>query len=189
MSTKLIDDLLAHLSSISQSFNLRKGKVVAHIAGGIAVNYYTAARASDDMDIQWSHRVLIPIDKRAFITEDPEGNPLQVSVDTGFSESIGLFHPDWKEDALPIIEFPNLNVKVITPVDLVVSKIGRFIERDRDDIRMLALHDPFTLDDVAQRAEEALDYYVGDLNYVRTSIQLALEIIREVRRDEPSAGL
>ena len=54
---------------------------------------------------------------------------------------------------------------------------------------MLALHEPFSPDDIARRAEEALDYYVGDLNYVRTSIQLALEIIREVRRDEPSSGL
>lgn len=183
MSDKLIDHLLKHLSIASEDFNVKKGKVIAHIAGGTAVNYYTGVRMSDDVDIQWSHRMILSGDARHFMSEDPDGNPLLVAVDVGFSESIGLFHPDWKQDANVIAEFPKLIVKMITPVDLVVSKIGRFFERDREDICALAEAIHLDPEEIRARAEDALEYYVGNEDYVRKSLELGLDLIKECSRD------
>jgi len=184
MNTRLMQDLLQHLASISTGFNPKRGKVVAHLAGGTAVNFYTDARMSDDMDIEWSHRVLLSMDQQSFMTEDADGDPVKVSVDAGFSDSIGLFHPDWKDDATVVADLPQLTIKVISPVDLIVSKIGRFIERDRDDIRLIASHMPIDPEEVRVRAEEALDYYIGNEEYIRTSIKLAIEILEECRNDD-----
>ena len=52
--------------------------------------------------------------------------------------------------------FGNLVLHVIDPVDLAVSKVARFSERDRDDIRELAGRGLIDPDRFAARAEEAL---------------------------------
>lgn len=177
---KMVEDLLAHLGGISESFQVPAGqKVVAHIAGGMAVNYYAGSRMSDDADIEWSHRVILPPEQQHFLTEDPNGYPVMVTIDAGFSNLIGLFHPDWKEDAMPIMEFPNLLVKIISPLDLIVSKIGQFVEHDRDDIRDIATAVPINREALKQRALEALNFYVGNLDHVGHSVHLALDIVDE----------
>ena len=182
-----IKDLLDHLEKVSRNFPTKPGKVVAHIAGGTAVTFHARSRISDDADIAWSHKVLLPQHEQTFLSRDPDGNPVMISVDAGFSESIGLFHPDWKQDATILADLPRLVVKIISPVDLIVSKIGRFISRDRDDICAIAAAMPIDPEVVRKRTEEALEYYIGDTQYVRTSLGLALDIIRDCSRD-PSSG-
>jgi len=60
---KLIPELEAHLAALSDRLGLEsriKEPISAYIAGGVAVNYWTGYRMSDDVDIKWSHRVAIP---------------------------------------------------------------------------------------------------------------------------------
>ena len=66
---------------------------------------------------------------------------------------------------------------VLDPVDLAVSKVARFSERDREDIRALAQLGLVDMEVFASRAEEALSCYVGDLAFVRSSLADAKEII------------
>ena len=71
----------------------------------------------------------------------------------------------------------NIVILVMDPVDLAVSKVARFSDRDREDIRQLAaqgLVDPLLF---AERMEEALDYYVGDTTFVRRTFEEAKEIV------------
>ena len=74
-------------------------------------------------------------------------------------------------------------MKVISRTDLAVSKIGRFADRDREDIGTLAGMGLIDADRVRRRAEEALDDFVGDPIWVRHNLTDALELIRTCRDD------
>ena len=63
------------------------------------------------------------------------------------------------------------------PVDLAVSKVTRFSDRDREDIRQLAVQGLVDLSLFVERMEEALDCYVGDTAFVRLDFEEAKEIV------------
>ena len=66
---------------------------------------------------------------------------------------------------------------MIDAVDLAVSKVARFSERDREDIQVLAQLGLVDMEVFASRAEEALSCYVGDLTFVHSNLAGAKEII------------
>ncbi len=54
--------------------------------------------------------------------------------------------PDYQDRARQLREFHYLNVYVLSPEDIIVSKIGRYSEKDRQDIEsLLALSDKVIL--------------------------------------------
>jgi hypothetical protein len=69
-----------------------------------------------------------------------------------------------------------LDVRILKPVDLAVSKLGRFSEQDRADIAALARRGLVQGTDLERRAREALDIYVGDTQRLRGNIARAVEI-------------
>jgi hypothetical protein len=73
-----------------------------------------------------------------------------------------------------------LEVRLLSPLDLAVSKIGRFSSQDRDDIATLARHKLIGSAALRQRAEEALGGYVGETTRVHGSIELAVRIIADI---------
>lgn len=185
---ELLPALRRHLEALSDRLGNLGEPVEARIAGGIAVNYYTGHRMSDDVDIEWSHRVPIPPDMQVFEVpnpDDPHDRHL-VAMDGGFSDAMGSFPPDWGKRAREVSRAGNIVILVMDPVDLAVSKVARFSDRDREDIRQLAAHglvDPLLF---AERMEEALDYYVGDTTFVRHNFEEAKEIVaREGDAPEP----
>ena len=134
---------------------------------------------SDDVGIEWSHRVPIPPDMQVFEVPDPD-DPCgrhPVAMDGGFSDAMGSFPPDWGKRAREVHRAGNIVILMIDPVDLAISKVARFSDRDREDIRQLAAHslvDPLLF---AERMEEALDCYVGDTTFVRRNFEEAKEIV------------
>lgn len=184
MARRLLPEMLANLRGIADFIGDRQHLVVAHIVGGMAVNYWTAYRMSVDSDITWSHRVLLPPELQSFVVQDEEGLPQVVNIDSSFMDAIGLFHPDWKDDCEEVTRIRSLVVKVISPTDLAVSKIGRFADRDREDICTLARQRLIEVERVRCRAREALDYFIGDPIWVRHNLTDALELIRTCRDDD-----
>jgi hypothetical protein len=81
-------------------------------------------------------------------------------------------HEDYQDDAVEFEGIGNLHrlvrLYVLSPVDLAISKISRFMEQDRTDSLDLASRNYFTADELEQRALAALGYYVGDLKTVMT---------------------
>jgi len=75
-----------------------------------------------------------------------------------------------------------LDVRVLSPVDLAVSKLGRFASHDRDDIAALARHKLIDSAKLRRRAEEALAGYVGDVARLRGSIEIACRIVDDERK-------
>lgn len=97
------------------------------------------------------------------------------------NDTLGLLHEDAYGDAnaisLPGVDAAILDVRLLSPLDLAVSKLGRFSSQDREDIRTLARSGLISADALRQRAEEALGRYIGNLDRLRGSIDIACKDI------------
>ena len=181
MTSRLPVELVQQLQALAGRLGRLAKPVHAWLAGGWAVYYHTEHRMSGSVDISWSRRVPIPRDLQAFeISEAGRADgSLVVVMDGNFNDVLGSFPPDWEARSAEIARFGDMILHVMDPVDLAVSKVGRFTEQDAADIRELArvgLIDPKIF---RRRAEEALDYYVGDLTFVRYNLRDSIEIVTE----------
>ena len=75
-----------------------------------------------------------------------------------------------------------LEVRLLAPLDLAVSKLSRFSEQDRNDILSLARHRSLRTAKVRARALDALSGYVGSIERIQGSIELACRIIADQER-------
>jgi len=151
-----------------------------YLAGGAAMHYYTGARTTDDVDAVFSTRVMLPQDLEVYYV-NAEGKPRLLYFDRQYNDTLGLLHEDAQQDSIPLsipgVDARVLEVRALSPVDLAVSKIGRFEDHDRGDIATLAQHGLITERAVRRRTEEALSYYVGTTERARTSLELACQLI------------
>lgn len=151
-----------------------------YLAGGAAVHLYTGARATSNVDAVFSKRLLLPQDLDVTYI-DAKGQARLLYFDRQYNDTFGLMHEDAQDDSIGIpfvgVDPKLLDVRLLAPVDLVVSKLGRFEEHDQRDIESLARANLITSADVRQRAEEALSRYVGNTSGVRVSIDLAGQLI------------
>ncbi|MCY3878093.1 MAG: hypothetical protein OXF74_02800 [Rhodobacteraceae bacterium] len=123
----------------------------------------------------------IPPDLHVFKISDPggSGGKQVVVMDGSFTDAFGSFPPDWVKRTREIAKFGDMILYVIDPVDLAVSKVARFGERDREDIRELAKSGLVGPHVFVARAEEALSNYVGDLTFVCHNLADAKKIVVE----------
>jgi hypothetical protein len=160
-----------------------KEPIDAYVAGGAAMHFYTGARMTDDVDAVFSKKLLGPSDL-AVIYRDSEGKPRSVRFDASYNESHALLHEDAHQDAvrLRLEGIEGVQIFVLQPVDLAVSKLARFAEIDRKDVSRLAEDGLITAQELRQRAEAALPGYVGDPGAVRASLDLACRDIEAIER-------
>jgi hypothetical protein len=156
-----------------------------YVAGGAAMHFYTGERVSEDIDATFSHRLALPEDLEVAY-RDADGAARLLYFDRQYNDTFGLMHEDAYDDSLPLsvegIDPAVVDVRLLSPVDLAVSKIGRLGEQDRGDIAALARRGLITAKAVRQRAEEAMGRYVGDLERLRNSIEIAARIIEDSER-------
>lgn len=176
--TALADALVELFRQLETRLSLSK-PLTAFLAGGMAVHLYTATRVTTDVDAEFSSRVLIPNDIMVETTLE-DGSQRLVYFDTNYNSSFALMHEDYLDDAIPIdIGLEHIHVRVLSPVDLAVSKIARFADNDRDDIRDLVRLGLTTADEIEERANSALIGYIGDQSMLRHNIKDAVAIARE----------
>jgi hypothetical protein len=143
-----------------------------YIAGGMAVHLYTAERVTTDVDAEFSKRILLPAD---LIIETRDGRMLY--LDPSYNSTFALLHEDYLDDALPVpIGTDLIQVYVLNPIDLVISKIARYAGPDVQDITDLIAKFHLGADDIGARAEEALGGYVGNADYLRMNLRSVLEV-------------
>lgn len=170
-----VEQVLARLDqTIPQDF---QGTVIAYLVGGVAVHVYTNWRTSQDIDATFSHRILVP--RSIVVTYDDAGERRTVRLDPNYTDAIALLHPNWQDEAIPFERVGRIEMRVISPTDLAVAKIGRFQGNDIADIDQLARHGWIDADTVERRCLEALEYYVGGTEFIRHNIRDAVEMIRE----------
>jgi hypothetical protein len=153
------------------------------VAGGAALHFYTGERVSRDIDAVFSRRIALP-EALDIAYRDADGAARLLYFDRQYSDTLSLMHEDAQDDSIPLeldgIERGVLDVRLLTPLDLAVSKISRFTERDRSDIASLARHRLIRSEELRRRSQEALACYVGSIDRVRGSIGLACRIVEDV---------
>jgi Nucleotidyltransferase of unknown function (DUF6036) len=156
-----------------------------YVAGGAALHFYTGERVSRDVDAVFSRRVALPQDLE-IAYRDADGAARLLYFDRQYNDTLSLTHADAHDDALALtldgVDARILDVRLLTPLDLAVSKLSRFSDQDRSDIESLARHRRIRSADVRYRANEALAGYVGSTERVRGSIDLACRIIEDLQR-------
>jgi hypothetical protein len=175
-----IGRLMKRIESLVKGVDPAKLPLRVYIAGGAAAFFHTGGRTSRDVDATLSLKLHLPTDlEEAYV--DRDGNPASVYLDGRYT-TLGPLHEDAYKDAevleIAAIDTSKVDVRVLAPVDLAISKLGRLSDLDKADIAAMAaagLIDPHAFE---RRAVEALDYYVGHPATPRVNLADALKIIR-----------
>lgn len=151
-----------------------------YVAGGAAVHLLTGERTTADVDAVFSRRVLLD-DEVSVAYRDADGRARVLYLDRAYNDSLGLMHEDAYEDSRPVdipgIDRNLIEVRVLSPLDLAVSKLARFAGPDRSDIELLARKGLIDSASLRKRAREALGGYVGNLDSARASIDVACRLV------------
>jgi hypothetical protein len=155
-----------------------------YIAGGAALYLLTGARVSEDIDAAFSKRVLLGEDIEVSY-RDADGRARLLYLDRNYNDTLGLLHERAYAESQPIdvpgIDRKKIDVRVLSPVDLAVTKLARFGDQDREDLLLLARKGLIDSTALRKRAEEALGGYVGDVESARDSIDIACRLIDAAR--------
>jgi len=151
-----------------------------YIAGGAALHLLTGERVTEDIDATFSKRVLFD-DAIEVSYRDPDGRARLMYLDRNYNDTLGLLHEEAYTDSqpydMPGIDKALLEVRVLSPVDLAVSKLSRFSDEDREDIELLAKRGLIDSAALRERAEHALQAYVGNTDPVKASIDIACRLV------------
>lgn len=151
-----------------------------YIAGGAALHLLTGARVTEDVDATFSKRILLDDDIEVSY-RDADGRARLMYLDRNYNDTLGLLHENAYDDsqavAVPGIDRKLIEVRVLSPVDLAVTKLARFTDQDREDIQLLARKGLIDSASLRKRAREALGGYVGDVSSVAAFIDIACRLI------------
>lgn len=136
-------EITARIAQSLQGVPRRSRPVRMHVAGGSALHFHTGARVSQDIDAVFSRRLVLP-DNLDVAYRAADGSAQLLYLDRQYSDTLALMHEDAYRDSeplpLPGIDAAVLEIRLLTPLDLAVSKIGRLSGQDREDIASLARH-------------------------------------------------
>lgn len=159
-----------------------------YVAGGAALHCYTGERVSEDIDAVFSRRIALPENLEVGY-RDADGAARLLYFDRQYSDTLALMHEDAQQDSVPLsltgIDARRLDVRLLSPLDLAVSKLSRFSEQDRDDIVTLARRKLIKAAALRSRAEQALSGYIGSIERIRGNIVQACRIVEDTERRHP----
>lgn len=162
--------------------------VKMYVAGGAALHLYTGERLSDDIDASFSHRIALPDDLEVSY-KGADGTAELLYFDRQYNDTLGLLHEDAYDDSIPLtldgVDPGLLDVRLLSPLDLSVSKLGRFSEQDRNDIVALARLKLVNSGGLRKRAQAAIAGYVGDTNRMQGTIEVACRILDDLEKRSP----
>ncbi|MCD6673488.1 MAG: DUF6036 family nucleotidyltransferase [Burkholderiaceae bacterium] len=185
--TALAKGLRALLEQLEQRLSLHRPLNV-YIAGGMAVHLYTAGRVTTDVDAEFGGRVHLPNDLMVEVTRE-DGTRQVLYLDTNYNSTFALMHEDYLTDSIPLdLGVDQLRVRVLSPVDLAVSKIARFGDTDREDIAALVRLGLTSADEIEKRAKSAMAGYIGGEAMLRLNIDDAVALARRAEMDRSSSS-
>jgi hypothetical protein len=156
------------------------------VGGGIAANYHCGTRYTEDIDASFSKRLLLNFAELNVPYTRHDGSSSFLYLDPNYNTSFALLHEDFEVDAIEWKELGNeqrrVHAYVFSPEDLAVSKIARFSEQDREDIKNLAGYGLIDAAQVEKRASAALKNFIGNVKPVQTNIETACRDIAETRK-------
>ncbi|MEI7820003.1 MAG: DUF6036 family nucleotidyltransferase [Verrucomicrobiota bacterium] len=173
--TRAMAAMLGKLDALLRDGGYAGEPVRMFLAGGMALHFHCGTRFTEDVDATFSARLLLPLNELTVDYRREDGTPSALYFDANYNDTFALMHPDCRKDAVEWRGLGNetrlVQLFVLTPLDLAVSKISRFSPQDREDIALLASRRFFTAAELRGRALEALQYYVGNTAWVRGTIE------------------
>ena len=167
--------MLGKLDALLRGGGYAGEPVKMFLAGGMALHFHCGARFTEDVDATFSARLLLPLNELTVDYRREDGTPSALYFDANYNDTFALMHPDYRKNAVEWQGIGNetrlVQLFVLTPLDLAVSKLSRFSPQDRADIALLASRGLFTAEELRRYALEALDYYVGNTAWVRGTIE------------------
>src|SRR3954467_7576346 len=128
----LVDRIAQTLSSAPK----RVLPIQMYVAGGAALHFHTGERVSEDVDAVFSRRVVLP-DNLEVAYRDVDGAARLLYFDRQYNDSFALMHEDAHQDSLPLtlpgVDTSVVEVRLLSPLDLAVSKVARLSDQDRED--------------------------------------------------------
>lgn len=173
------------MSRIEAGLGDYKGAAVpVYVAGGAASHIYTGSRLSASVDATLGRRLLLPDDLQVMYKAG-DGKHRTLYFDRQYNDTLGLMHDDAHADSVSIdvpgVNRKRLDVRLLSPVDLAVSKLARYADPDQEDIKALARAGLLDSKELRKRAEEAIGRYIGRVGDVRISIDRACRMVDESR--------
>ena len=154
-----------------------------YVAGGAALHLYTGERVSRDIDATFSQRIALP-ENLEVAYRDADGAARLLYFDRQYNDTLGLLHEDAYEDSVALalegLDSTALQVRLLSALDLAVSKLGRFSSQDQEDIESLARHKLVNSAALRRRAQEALRGYVGATARVQGAIEVAVRVVADL---------
>jgi hypothetical protein len=183
--TELVQRIAAPLRELPR----RTLPIKMYVAGGAAMHFYTGERMSNDVDAVFSKRIALPDDLEVAY-KDPDGASRLLYFDRQYNDTFALMHEDAHDDSVPLmlkhLDVSVLDVRLLSALDLAVSKISRFSSQNRDDIAALAKHGLIKSAALRRRSQQAVENYVGTLDPLKGAIDLACRIVEDAeQRNSP----
>jgi hypothetical protein len=179
--TELVQRIAAPLRELPR----RSLPIKMYVAGGAAAYFYTGTRVSKDIDAVFSKRFALPDDLEVTY-RDSDGAPRLLYFDRQYNDTFALMHKDAHDASLALalkqVDASILDVRLLSALDLAVSKISRLSSQDRDDIAALAKHGLIKSEALRRRSEEALKNFIGNVDSLKGAIDVACRIVRDCER-------
>lgn len=178
-------EIVSRIAHALSGVTRRSQPVRMYVAGGAAMHLYTGERVSEDIDAVFSRRIALPEDLEVAY-RDADGGARLLYFDRQYNDTLGLLHDQAHQDSVALslegIDPRVMEVRLLSPLDLAVSKVGRLSQVDRDDIALLVRRGLVDPAELRKRSGEAMSGYIGDLTRLRNSIEIAFRIAEDVAR-------
>ena len=169
------DASLDILKQISKTVGNCQQTVNAYIADGQAMSFWcNGFRASLELAVIFSHKILLEQNLHAFIFSNNLTDTIRVDFDYNFNSTFSLIHPIFPQRATPIHRYGKLKVHIIAPIDIVLMKLTRFSEEDREDIKELISRGLIDPSQLIKLAYDAMYGYVGNLELLKKRLKIIL---------------
>ena len=149
-------DLLAYLHKIDRQL---KKKVTLVAVGGTAMTLYGLKEATKDVDF-----CVVNKDNFALISliDKKIGGKFRLDMFSNGHIYILQLPKDYAAKSRHVKEqFKNLTVKLLSPIDIILTKTSRLNERDLEDIRSLVSKNRIDKNKLIERYELVKDTYAG----------------------------
>jgi len=179
IATSFKDAIIEMMEEIAKAIpdSHKQTPVKAYLTGGGAVHYYCNSRVSDDVDLIMQYTVKIPEDLFVVWLND-EGTLEQVHYDYTYNSTFGLLHEDYEDRAIHMITIEDkFEIYLLSPEDLIISKLIRFAQNDEEDIKNIIKTGKVDKKLLYDLAKDAISVGVGfQKNYVEINLEQVMEM-------------
>ncbi|BBI49767.1 hypothetical protein HORIV_21880 [Vreelandella olivaria] len=101
-----------------------------------------------------------------------------LELDASFNTTLAPLHEDYEDRVIRLVtqsNVPNVEVYIASALDVAITKLGRFGDRDQSDIQTLLQLPYISIEEFERLAREAISYYVGDETRILGNLKVMLD--------------